>query len=234
MRQKYLNMTRDPFPLPTFFVSNSEYLIHTIGYERKAPPKMSVEVTEIPKLRAFLYGLPATRKFRAFEHYRKVVIPSLLNITKMTCSQTRLMRRGELHKIILSSSQPVPGEIHKMLNTFFENIIFPCINTIRARKDIYADHTSKKVPSWRGWPNQTHKTFYQHLGNWSTKKVGKHDWNKEMLAPLVCDVEKGIRGWGDAFDTLSTSLSDMLSTITNDLISQFEGTVQYQSIHVLD
>lgn len=192
---------------------------------------MSVEATEIPKLRAFLYSLPATRKFRAFEHHRKVVLPSLLNITEMTCLQTKLMRHDELYKIILSSSQPVADEILKTLDGFFENIIIPCINIIREKKDTYADYASKKVPSWKGWPNQTHKTFCLHMDNWSTKKVGKHDWNKEILAPLIRDVERGISGWFDAFDTLSTTLLDKLSMSINKLISQLEGTVQYRSIH---
>lgn len=219
VRQKYFNMTRDPVPLPTFFVSNSEYLVHTIGYERKTPPKMSVEATEIPKLRAFLYGLPATRKFQAFEHYHKATLPWLLDITERKCSQTMLTRHDKLHKIILSNLRPVTDDIRKTLDTFFHNIIFPCIDIIRAKKDTYADHASKTVTNWKDWPSGTHKTFCLHLGNWGTKKVGKHNWNKEMLAPLIRDVENGISGWFDAFDTLSMSLSDKLSIIINKLIS---------------
>lgn len=223
LRQRYHELTGDPVPLPMFCISNSEYTIHAIGYNKKEPPKMSVEVTEIPALRSFLYGLPAVRKFRAFDHHRKVVLPSLLNNLEMTCSQTKLMRRDEIQKILLSAPTPICKDIQNIFDKFFDESIVPGIAIIKTNKISYAEHATAQLAKWKKWSNPTHKAFCIHRGCWSTKKVGNHDWNKDMLEPLLKAVEKDIRRWDDTSNALLTTVSDKLSAMIMELISQLEG-----------
>lgn len=64
---------------------------------------MSVEATEIPKLRAYIYNLPASRRLITFKHHVKYVLPSLTNCLGMTCSQSKLKRREELQKMLLEA-----------------------------------------------------------------------------------------------------------------------------------
>lgn len=223
VRQKYFDLTKDPVQLPIFCVSNSEYTTHTLGYDRTEPPRMGVEITEIPKLRAFLYGLPAVRKFRAFEHHRKMVLPSLLNNLEMTCSQTKLMRREELYKILSSAQDPVSAELHQIFENFTNTVIIPGIATIKTKKVAYAQHATTKVSKWISWKSPTHKAFCLKRGNWSTKAVGKHDWNREMLEPLLKDAERDIAAWDDPQSVLMTTLSEKLGSMVSDLVSQLDG-----------
>ncbi|KAL1616899.1 hypothetical protein SLS54_008103 [Diplodia seriata] len=223
VKQKYAELTKDPVPLPMFCVSNSEYTTHALGYDRKYPPKMGVDATGVPELRAFLYGLPAVRKFRAFEHHRKIVLPSLLNNLELTCSQTKLMRRDELQRILLSASEPVAGEIQRIFDGFFATAIVPGIATIKTSKIAYADYAMAQVANWKDWAPATHRAFCLRKGNWRTKKVGHQDWNRVMLEPLIKDVEKYTRAWDDATNALASNLSDKLCQMVADLISLLEG-----------
>ncbi|OJD34166.1 tat pathway signal sequence [Diplodia corticola] len=222
VREKYLELTKDPVSLPMFCVSNSEYATHALGYDKKYPPKMSVSVTGIPDLRAYLYALPALRKLRAFEHHRKVVLPSLLNNLEMTCSQTKLMRRDELQKILSGAPEPVADEIENVFKVLLETAIIPGITAIKTNKIAYAEHAIAQLSNWKNWANSTHKAFCLHKGNWRTKKVGKQDWNREMLEPLIKAVEKDMRAWDDASSSLASSLSERLCAIVNELISRLE------------
>ncbi|KAL1640220.1 hypothetical protein SLS58_007171 [Diplodia intermedia] len=222
VKQKYSELTKDPVPLPMFCVSNSEYTTHALGYDRKYPPKMGVDATGVPELRAFLYGLPAVRKFRVFDHHRKTVLPSLLNNLELTCSQTKLMRRDELQRILLSASEPVAGEIQRIFDGFFATAIVPGIATIKTSKIAYADYAIAQLASWKDWTPATHRAFCLRKGNWRTKKVGHHDWNKVMLEPLIKDVEKYSRAWDDATNALASNLSDKLCQMVADLISRLE------------
>ncbi|KKY16214.1 hypothetical protein UCDDS831_g07197 [Diplodia seriata] len=205
-----------------FCISNSEYAKHAIGYERKEPPMMSVASTGIPGLRSFLYGLPADRKLRAFQHYRRTTLPSLLNNLEMACSQTKLMRREELQKILSSASEPVSNEINNIFGLFWSSAILPAIVDIKSKKRVYADHAITALSKWTKWKNQTHKAFCIHRGNWTTKAVGTHDWNGAMLAPLIKAIEKDTKGWDDAIQSLSAKLSDKMGTLVADLINQLE------------
>ncbi|KAL0253313.1 hypothetical protein SLS55_010286 [Diplodia seriata] len=220
--KKYFDLTKDPLPLPIFCVSNTEYAVHTNGYKRKDMPKMSVGATGIPALRAFLHGLPATRNFHAFQHHRKLVLPSLLNNLEMTCSQTKLMRRDELQEIILSALHPASEEIRRTFEAFWSTAIVPGIAKIKTNRAAYADHAKNQLSRWTQWANATHRAFCSHHGNWRTKKVGAHDWNGIMLEPLVKDVEKDIRGWDEASIALTVELSDKLNVLLTDLISRLE------------
>lgn len=184
---------------------------------------MGVSATGIPELRAFLYGLPAVRKFRVFEHHSKMVLPSLLNNLELTCSQTKLMRRDELHRILLSASLPLAENIQKIFESFFTADIVPGIASIKVNKAAYAEYAKGQLRQWTEWTNATHKAFCSHNGNWSTKKVGRHDWNSVMLEPLIKDVEKDTRGWDDASTALALTLSDKVCAMVTDLISQLEG-----------
>lgn len=108
LRRRHFYMTKTN--LPVFCVSNTDYMAHLHGKSsQEQPPKMSVEATEIPKLRAHLYAIPALRKLMAFNHHRKFKLPSLLNSIEMTCSQSKLKRRAELEKILIDAQEVSNG-----------------------------------------------------------------------------------------------------------------------------
>ncbi|KAF4544045.1 Tat pathway signal sequence [Lasiodiplodia theobromae] len=221
IRQNYHDLTKDPVPLPVFCVSNLVYAKYVSGnYE---PPMMGFESTNIPALRAFLYALPAFRKFKAFEHHHQHVLPSLVNHLEMICSQTKVDSHEELRNIIQSASVDVPSDVTKSFKYFFDEAILPVIAIIKTNKAAYVTYATDQLTKWSNWPSQTFKTFCTHRGNWSTPKVGKHDWNEEMLKPLIQDVNSEANGWEDATSNLSANISSKLSTRITELIGKIQG-----------
>lgn len=76
----------------------------------------------------------------------------------------------------------------------------------------------------------TQKAFFKHKGKWSTKKVGRHDWNARILEPLVKDLEKDLRRWDDLSEGLSRNLSEKIVGTLQSLIQKLEGNSPYEYI----
>lgn len=91
--------------LPTFCVLNSVYMAHAKGYKRSSPPRMSVDASGIPGLRAALLSLPAHLKFEATVKYHQSILPSFLNDIEIRLSERTLEQKDKLQKIALEAQQ---------------------------------------------------------------------------------------------------------------------------------
>ncbi|KAK0645150.1 hypothetical protein DIS24_g8236 [Lasiodiplodia hormozganensis] len=222
---RHYNMLKHEI-LPVFCVSNSEYMIHIIGYDEEHLPKMSVEATEIPRLRSHIYGLPAKRKVMALSHHVKYVLPSLANNLAMSCSQSKLKRRDELKRIMNEAQDPISMEITQAFNDLLTADILGKIGKIKIFKTKvgYMNAAKAKLTAYSQWNSGTQKSFCHHKGQWKTKKVGRHDWNAEMLEPLVNDLKDNIRHWEDISDPLGRTLSEKITSILQSLITRLQDT----------
>ncbi|KAF9635186.1 hypothetical protein BFW01_g6081 [Lasiodiplodia theobromae] len=206
--------------LPVFCVSNSEYMVHIVGYDEEHPPKMNVEATEIPKLRAYIYSLPAKRKVSAFKHHVKYALPSLINSLAMTCSQSKLKRRDELQKILLNAQKPIRDDITQIFKDFLATDVLAKLAKIKKKKATYIAAATAKLRTYSKWKSSTQKSFCQHRGNWETQKVGYHDWNSEMLEPMINDLKDDLHPWEDVSEPLACKLSDKVIGTLQSLIEQ--------------
>ncbi|GME47833.1 hypothetical protein GTA08_BOTSDO11563 [Neofusicoccum parvum] len=157
---------------------------------------MSVEATEIPKLRA--------------------------HFIDMTCSQSKLKRRAELEKILIDAQEPLMGKIRGVFDTYLEAEVLGIIGKIKAvkAKNTYITAAKRKLEAYSRWPAATQKVFCSNNGSWETKKVGKVDWNAEMTQALLKDVEVDLRRWDDVSSNLTKELSEAIVGIAHNLIAQ--------------
>ncbi|KAK3112880.1 hypothetical protein LTR53_010380 [Teratosphaeriaceae sp. CCFEE 6253] len=89
LKKKFREYTRTDEDVSVFCVSNTLYQEHMHGYDRTSPPQLSLEATDVPRLRQHLFEIPARRKLAA-----------LFRLTKK-CSKTRLERKKDLeHRIV--------------------------------------------------------------------------------------------------------------------------------------
>lgn len=97
--EQYKEDTKDRARLPVFCVSNVIYMEHLSGgYPKNTPPQLSLEATEIPALRTYLFSQPSLGRFASLEHYCKSLLPTFFNTIEISCSVTKLKRKEELNR----------------------------------------------------------------------------------------------------------------------------------------
>lgn len=221
---RHYRMTKQEI-LPVFCVSNSEYMVHVNGYDEEHLPKMTVDATEIPKVRAYIYALPDTRKILAFNHHIKYLLPSLTNNLATTCSQSKLKRKEGLEKVFITAQEPIPKMIKEVFEELVDANILAKIGRIKMpkTKNAYINAAKLKLKAYSQWTSSTQKVFCRHKGNWKTNKVGAHDSNAEILAPLVKDIKEDLNRWDDIGDVLGRNLSEKVSAIMHALMANLEA-----------
>ncbi|KAL1621779.1 hypothetical protein SLS54_005302 [Diplodia seriata] len=217
LRDRHYHMLKQEI-LPVFCISSLEYLKHINGYDNDHPPTMSVEATEVPELRAYVYSLPDKRKSMAFRHHVKYGLPSLLNSVAMTCSQTKLRRRDELQHILLGARKPIAESISQVFQDLLSDEVISRLGKIKKNKAVYITAAREKLKVY------SKKAFFLNRGNWKTAKVGAHNWNVAMTEPLINDMKVDLRPWDDVSEPLGRSLSEKVVGALQALITDMEDS----------
>ena len=105
MREKYRTISGDDYPLPVFCVSNLAYAKHLAGYEKTAPPPLSLKATGIPALRNHLYRLPSEARFATLEHHCTKSLLRVVNTMEMSVSVSKLERKEALDEIVVKAHE---------------------------------------------------------------------------------------------------------------------------------
>ncbi|KAK4505043.1 hypothetical protein PRZ48_003006 [Zasmidium cellare] len=103
----YHKMTNDPQRLAVFVVGNEAYQAHEAGHTVDEKPFLSVEETDIPRLRAKIYSLPADGKLNDALHLANVNLPNLINYFELYCSKTHMDRKSDIEKILLQAAKDI-------------------------------------------------------------------------------------------------------------------------------
>lgn len=101
LRRTYLYLTGDQRALPIFCVSNKAYEQYQIGFERCDRPVLTLEDTEIPKLRKHLRFATGEGRFNEAKFHYETQLPSLLTSVEIWCFKTHMKRRKEMEDIVL-------------------------------------------------------------------------------------------------------------------------------------
>ena len=96
LQEKFKKIICAEYELPVFCVSNWIYQQHMKGYDNSSPPDLTVYGTDIPRLRQYLYEMPATRKLGVLMKLCKISLPAVLLAVELQCSKTRLERKQEI------------------------------------------------------------------------------------------------------------------------------------------
>ena len=126
IQNKFRELTRSHQEIPVFCVSNTIYQQHMRGYNMNKPPDLSVEATDIPRLRQYLFEIPAKRKLAALMKLCKNTIRRVLLAIEMQCSKTRLERKQDVEcKVVkpFTCFQEQMASVKSQLKHEFERIM---------------------------------------------------------------------------------------------------------------
>jgi hypothetical protein len=105
LKLQFREFCDDPHPLPVFCVSNKAYAQYLCGFELRDKPFLSIESTNIPKLRAVLYALPSECKTETLEYFCRFVVPNKLNMLEISCAESRMHRIEQLDNIVSEAAK---------------------------------------------------------------------------------------------------------------------------------
>ncbi|KAK4889742.1 hypothetical protein LTR27_011454 [Elasticomyces elasticus] len=126
LQQKYMDVTKVREAVRVICVSNSEYREYMNGVDPKKPPKLSLEGTGIPALRACLLAIPARQRREALLKLCLGDIPILLRGLEMQCLKSRHEQkqalveyfnnpRSELQRTMLNAKGQIQARFEGML-----------------------------------------------------------------------------------------------------------------------
>lgn len=101
LQKKFKELTRSSRELPVFCVSNTIYQEHMRGYDITNPPNLSVQATDIPRLRQHIFEIPAKQKKAALMKLCTKDLPRVLLAIEMQCSKTRLERKQHVESKVV-------------------------------------------------------------------------------------------------------------------------------------
>jgi hypothetical protein len=105
LRRTYRYLTGDQRALPIFCVSNKIYEQYSIGFDRSDRPVLTLEDTEIPKLRQHLRLATGEGRFNDAVFHYETQLPSLLTSVDLWCFKAHMKRRREVEEIVLGPKE---------------------------------------------------------------------------------------------------------------------------------
>lgn len=100
LRRTYRYLTGDQRALAIFCVSNKAYERYLIGFERSDRPVLTLEDTEIPKLRQHLRLATGEGRFNDAVFHYESQLPSLLTSVQLWCYKAHMKHRKEIEDIV--------------------------------------------------------------------------------------------------------------------------------------
>jgi hypothetical protein len=105
LRRTYRYLTGDQRALPIFCVSNKAYEQYSIGFDKPDRPVLTLEDTEIPKLRQQLRLATGEGRFNDAVFHYESQLPSLLTSVELWCFKAHMKRRKEMEDIVLEPKE---------------------------------------------------------------------------------------------------------------------------------
>ncbi|KAH0151514.1 hypothetical protein KCU67_g10231, partial [Aureobasidium melanogenum] len=221
LRRTYLYLTGDQRALPVFCVSNNAYEQYQMGFERPDRPVLTLEDTEIPKLRRHLRLVTGEGRFNYAKFHYEAQLPSLLSSVEIWCFKTHMKRRNEMEDIVLEPRETCEQAIQDFftqIRAYIETEILIVIKQKEKHWNIEATEL------WTTWATE-HNT--QILHSWSKGK-GHHagikakpeiSWNSGLTKIMS-------QSLSPRCDKILDLLTDMESAVTLDFESSLSRVIE--------
>ncbi|CZT23891.1 uncharacterized protein RCC_09606 [Ramularia collo-cygni] len=161
--------------LTTFCVSNSHYGSHK-GAVKLSGPRLSVEATKVPVLRAHALSLPAPLLMGSLSAFANHTMTVFLKSAHMWVDTTNVERRKELLELVLS--------IVKALDANKINILEVALQKFEEKKQKHSASV---------------RAFIRKNGNHSSKLCPKDCWNESFTRAIHQLVDTEGQSWGEDF-----------------------------------
>jgi hypothetical protein len=222
MQELYKKLAKDPKPLSAIAVGNQVYTKYQTGFSDDEKPYLSVKDTNVPALRHRLYTMPVEGRYNDTLHFAEVQLPTLINSIELYCSQTHMVRKGEIEAIVLEPKKRVREIVHAALDQRRDQAAEMILHAMKLRESDWIKPARKICAAWL----DAHKgklALFKKEGH-EKGRGGKKDinWNAE-LAKLGMET---LDGFFKDFQADSTSWAHSLSGSLSKLCSTTRDTLQ--------
>lgn len=232
MKELYGQLTSDPTPLPVFCVGNAAYRKHQAGYSTadSNPPTLSVQATNIPKLREHLLLAPAEGKLNETRHHVSTQLPALLSCFKLYTSKTHMARKDEIEEIVTEPQRTAPKIIDKVFAHMYERVEENILEPFMSDEFDWVDEARKLCKQWvKQYDTNTHLGMLKKEG--IRKGRGKNatviSWNEELLAISTGEIQKYFRDCAKATDGHGAVLNKELNGLITRMMNKIRSKISW-------
>lgn len=182
----YGELTSDPVTLPVFCVGNRAYQKHQAGYSTADPnpPSLSVQGTNVPKLREHLCLAPAEGKLNETRRLVDNQLPTLLSCFKLYVSSTQLEAKDEIQDIIVAPQSIIAALVGQIFQDFSHEVDTKILQPYMKEEWDFTTHAGELCVKWaRKYSTREHFAMLKNHGlrNARGKTTVAVSWNKELL-----------------------------------------------------
>ncbi|KAG9580097.1 hypothetical protein KCU77_g12368, partial [Aureobasidium melanogenum] len=205
--EAYLHLTGDQRALPIFCVSNKPYEQYQIGFERSDRPVLTLDDTEMPKLRQNLRHATGEGRFNAATFHYEAQSPSLLSSVEIWCFKTHMKRRKELEDIVLEPREDLFTQIR-------DNIETEILILIKQKEKHWNHEATELCSAWATEHNsRVFRSFSKGQGyRKGTKAKSEISWNSALTKIMA-------QSLSSRCDKILDLLTDMESAVALDFES---------------
>ncbi|TKA61884.1 hypothetical protein B0A55_11842 [Friedmanniomyces simplex] len=221
LKTKYKTYTRSNVDLPVFCVSNLVYQRHMHGYDHTEPPQLSLEATDIPRLRQHLFEIPAQRKLAGLMKLCKKDLPRVLLAMEMQCSKTKLERKREVEKKVikpLEEFSDLMAVVQLKLKQLFEEMLQGVVDS---HENEWRSEAKKHHESWVKYKYNRYAAFCRRSGQWKSPSKENIDWNVQISLVVEEHLLEGFTQFKPTLnvvrDSMRQRLDEVLAQLDTDL-----------------
>ncbi|KAH9845245.1 hypothetical protein Tdes44962_MAKER01255 [Teratosphaeria destructans] len=212
-------------PVAVLSVSDVAYRQHVEGFLAKQTPVLSVEDSNIPELRRFIYNTPNEARKNEAKHQHSTILPGLFLHIDLFLNRTPTARKADLEVYV---REPL-GKYERCIDRVFadqeDNMTAQITSTIKAQEVVWlrivqhlCDNTWDKETSGR------HLTLTKHDGRRAARgKSAEVNMSAELVNILSARVQEHFRKAMAQTQQLHDDLLPDMEALCNSMTEQIGG-----------
>lgn len=205
--------------LTTFCVSNNHYGAHK-GAVKVGGPRLSLEETRIPALRAHSLALPAPLLMGSLSAFANHTMTVFLKSAQMWVDTTNVERRAELLALVVVPKTLLAGRLQKHRANFEIAVKDSVTKALDANKRHILEVALKKFEEKKQKHNASVRAFIRKHGNHSSKMCPKDCWNESFTRVIHHLVDAEAESWEQDFlDNMLVTQGWIIADLQRVLVS---------------
>ncbi|RMX86985.1 hypothetical protein D0868_15058 [Hortaea werneckii] len=211
IQAKFRESVRDPYAqIPVFCVSNTIYQKHMKGYDNNNPPDLTVEATDIPRLRRHLFEVPAKRKLGALLKHCKQDLPRVLLAMDMQCCKTRLERKQDIECKVIKPFKEFKIALGTLSANLKHNYETSMQVTFNKHEKGWFSEAKALHERWIKYKYPRYSAFCRRDGEWKDASKRTIQWNGQIVEIFADDML-------NAFAQIKAAFNDTQRHFTADI-----------------
>ncbi|KAK3075521.1 hypothetical protein LTR53_001051 [Teratosphaeriaceae sp. CCFEE 6253] len=224
IKKRHRDMTDSKEDVPVFCVSNTAYQMHMQGYSRRERPQLSLEATDIVRLRQHLFAIPARRKHAKLQQLCKMGLSRMLTAAELLCSKSKLERKQDVLVFVmqpLENLKAVTTQLGEDLKSAIERVVRDLCDE---RGNQWVSQTEKLHETWARYGRPRYGAFVRRDGVWKDANKIQVDWNRRIADIMQKDILDAFSRFKSATlvsrEAFRMAVGDSLTTLCTDLVER--------------